>query len=200
MKDLEQQINKILADSVTTPEEKAEYEKALTILEDTTGEMSRALIAGDTDAYLLARDRRINAGGIIEMYKARARAKESGPLISESEYNELVKAIEDKAAEATEKAKKTAVKYCLKLQVLARENSQDIAHADRLLKTLQADIYKYADCPKRKNGEPMITSANEKRIKDYSLPAWTAFAIENCAQYKAMSKDITPRTGEETKQ
>ena len=189
MKKIEDRINKILSGSVADPKEQELYLKALETLDSAAKDMTKALVAGDNEAFSKARDRQVNAGAVVKMYRERAEKRESGPLITEAEYKELVTAIEEKQAELTAKAKKEAVVYCQKLQALAEENARDIGHANSLLHVLQCDIYKWADCSKRKDGNPILTSASEKQIKDYTVPAWVSFSMDS-AQYKAMTKGI----------
>lgn len=191
MKKLEERINKILAESVATPEEVEQIRKAEADKAAAEKELNEALKAGDTGAYLQAREAAIKAGAVIEMYKARARNRESGPLISAAEYEDLVTAIEEKAAASINKLKKEALRYCVRLQTLAMESAADAEAANKLLYTLQADIYKYADCETGRDGRPIVTSGREKHIKDYSLPAWVDYAINNCVQYDAMKAGIS---------
>lgn len=60
----------------TKPPSREEYDKALATIEEATKEMSKALIAGNNDAFMLAREKQISAGGIIELYKARVTSNE----------------------------------------------------------------------------------------------------------------------------
>ena len=75
MRESEKRIKSILANSASAPNEE-EYKRALATIEEATKEMTKALIAGDNDAFMLAREKQISAGGIIELYKARVTSNE----------------------------------------------------------------------------------------------------------------------------
>lgn len=53
----------------TKPPSREEYDKALATIEEATKEMSKALIAGNNDAFMAAREKHITAVTITTRYK-----------------------------------------------------------------------------------------------------------------------------------
>lgn len=151
--------------------------------------MKTALRMGNQNAFNEAKTALDKAVIVLEMNRSRERAIDSDPLITFDDYDEMVSQIMDALTATCQADKAEVIALCDQIETITARSRTALERGNRLLHTLQADVFRYADCPVvQKTGRPLVTPAHEKRFRDNSLSEWTRYAIEDCIQYDAMTE------------
>ena len=189
---IEKKINSILEEKTGEAvrnyiaEKIREAESAIHTAEE---DMKTALRLGNQNAFTEAKTALDNAVIVLEMNRSRERAIDSDPLITSDDYDEMVSQIMDTMTATCQADKAEVIALCNQIRTITARNLAALERGNKLLRTLQADVYRYADCPVvQKTGRRLVIPANEKQFKDYSLSSWTRYAIEDCVQYDAMAE------------
>lgn len=187
---IEKRINTILEEMAGDKARKEitdkirEAEASTHVAEDN---MKSALSTGNEGAFLKAKASLDNAVFTLEMHRNRKNAMDKDPLITSGEYEDMVSQIMDALTEMCQADKAEAIVLCDKIRNISARNHAAIEHGNTLLHTLQADVYRFADCPlSEKTGVRFTSPAYMKQFKDYSLPAWVQYGMDENPQYGAM--------------
>lgn len=153
--------------------------------------MKTALRLGNQNAFTEAKTALDNAVIVLEMNRSRERAIDSDPLITSDDYDEMVSQIMDTLTATCQADKAEVIALCDQIRTITARSRAALERGNKLLHTLQADVFRYADCPVvQKTGRRLVIPANEKQFKDFSLSSWTRYAIEDCVQYDAMAEGV----------
>ena len=191
---IEKKINSILEEKTGEAVRKdiaEKIRKAETAIHTAEEDMKTALRLGNQNAFTEAKTALDNAVIVLEMNRSRERAIDSDPLITSDDYDEMVSQIMDTLTATCQADKAEVIALCDQIRTITARSRKALERGNKLLHTLQADVYRYADCPVvQKTGKRLVTGTNEKRFKDYSLSSWTQYAIEDCVQYDAMAEGV----------
>lgn len=168
-----------------------EIEKARAELASADAAMMAAGEKGDSHAYIKAQSDASIAKAWLEECEKRADSLRSGTLIRKEEYDALVKSILQGMGAADRASKAEVVKLCEQARAIVDSNQNMINEGNDLLTKLQRDIYRYADCKKDRNGEPIRTANSIKAYKDNaSLTAWKEYALDS-VQYGSIVNSMS---------
>ena len=195
MKQYKDQIEKILTNSQSEIETcSGKIEAAKKEVEKAEADMSAALLSGNDTAYIAAKKDRDNAEESLRMFTDRMDVLANGPLISAEQYNSMVTEIMGAIEKANTADKKEAAKLCEKLIALAKKNLAMIEDGNATLHSLQYDVYRGDDIPKRSNGEFVLdfSGRRDKQFVDNnSLFGWAHYALFDCVQYTAFKESVS---------
>lgn len=185
LKEYQKKIEQIKADCNRNAEEISEkLREYKTKAEEASEEMKAALDSGDDAAYTKALTARNVALSFIDSYEERARRFNTGPMISEEEYNALISGITSEIRKTCNNDKRKVLNLCEQIKTIAAGNLATVEEGNRLLHEVQAGLYRYTDCSRTKEGSPILYSGAEKAVNDYDLSVWTDAAINNNAHLK----------------
>lgn len=189
----EARINEVLAGvEAQIAESRAKIDKADADMNKAESDMNEALRSGDDVAYISAKGARDRAEASLNVATARLNTFTRGPLISESEYNEMVSGILSVMGEANDRDKKEAVKLCEKLIAITDRNLSMIEEGDALLYRLQHEVYRDTDMLDKK-GDVALDWGRRLRKHFFdrnSLFGWAQYALKDCVQYTALRDSV----------
>jgi len=178
--EVENKINKILADRATETAELEEKVEVAKSQQKTANEgMDAATTAGDVKAYQKAKAERREVEDIIEMYTKRLEALEHKPLISKGEYETGVAQIMAALGEVSADAKKRIVEHMEQIRIIAAECTAEITNGNEVLKQWQHEIYRDKAEQTLGNGKGVHMEHLEKKFKDYSVPQFASYVLDS---------------------
>lgn len=193
MQSIREEIDNIIkAAEIGRQEAAGEVKRTREVLARAEDAVLEASASGDTEAYIRAKATRDTAQEVLDMHRGRlARLTTDAPLIDAEQYNTLLFLINEKLTNEDKKDKQEVLALCDQIAAIVRRNRQTLNEGNALLQKLQGEVYKYADCPHNKQGEPVIYPGAIKQYKPGELSAWAGYAFENCAQYSALVASVT---------
>jgi hypothetical protein len=168
----ENMVKQILADRAT---ERTDLE-GLIIKDDIAiteadGAMDQATAAGDLKAYQKAKGEKQNAEDSKEMHTKRLNALKKKPLISPADYEKAVSAIYTDFAALEDHTKQQLAKLSDEMNVAAVDLTEAMNHANKVLHSLQHDIYRDADRERISKDGP-FTSTSKQEIDRWDAIRW----------------------------
>lgn len=145
------------------------------LLHNANDAMTEAYAKADVKTYHKAQDDIRSAQDAISMYEAKLTELNKMPLISKAEYEDIVSGIYAELKDVSLQAKKEFIEYVDNMQPVADEVRKAIEKGNRVLLTLQTEIYK---------DERLLTAGSsqeylKKQFKDYTAVNFATKLLTN---------------------
>lgn len=132
-------------------------------IDEAQAAIDNALATGDEALYMAANSRLSEAQQRRQFYTGAETRLKTGALITPDEYeNTRGEVIEDFKARRGARAIRLE-KILIELDEIRAEHQQDTERVNNALKAWQQHVYRYADLPKSKTGQPIM-------FRPYSIP------------------------------
>ena len=161
------------------PELEAVIKKITEQKDAAANKMTKAVETGGPAAYQDAKAEYNNAIDSLEMYARRREYLQSRPLISQAQYEEVVSDICQEMAEAETSTIDTLEKLAEQMNAAAVELEEAQAKANKVLATLQHDIYRDADRSRDKDGRIKPIFSEIKKVDKWQVINWGKSAVKN---------------------
>lgn len=188
---VENMVNKILSDRAAETEELVEQVKRDAVaIADANKAMDAATIVGDVKAYQKAKAERRDASDAKEMHDARLDALNKKPLISKADYEKAVGDIYSEIAALEDKTKQNIAKLSESMESLTLDLQEAINQANKVLHTLQHDVYRDADRKVNSRGERMFLPHEDKKIEKWDTINWGKAGVMHLQYLKYTGRKV----------